>query len=176
MAGRPETTKHGDYDPLILDVMNKLGPSVFTRQLARVHEGPKYFKWVMNWLKQVDLHDRFYIKPVEHESGKGFGSTEAARGSLSDWIVIENGKIENYQVVTPTAWNIGPKDGKGTHGPIEKRLSERRLLTWKTRLNSVTSPAVSTRVWSAPFTPTTAKRAKNFHVSKWAECSLIFDF
>ena len=34
--------------------------------------------------------------PVEHESGKGFGSTEAARGALSDWIVIENGKIKNY--------------------------------------------------------------------------------
>ena len=53
-------------------------------------------------------------------SGKGFGSTEAARGALSDWIVIEDGKIANYQVVTPTAWNIGPRDGSENHGPMEK--------------------------------------------------------
>ena len=46
----------------------------------------------------------FYSKPVEHAEGKGFGSTEAARGSLSDWIVLENNKIKNYQVITPTAW------------------------------------------------------------------------
>ncbi|MGH3811031.1 MAG: nickel-dependent hydrogenase large subunit, partial [Pseudonocardiaceae bacterium] len=64
----------------------------------------------------------FYTKPVEHESGRGFGSTEAARGSLSDWIVIEDGKIANYQVVTPTAWNIGPRDGAETLGPIEQAL------------------------------------------------------
>ncbi|MBS1793842.1 MAG: nickel-dependent hydrogenase large subunit [Acidobacteria bacterium] len=120
MAAKPGVGDHADQDGLILDVINKLGPSVFTRQLARVHEGPKLFKKVMEWIRAVDLHDRFYIKPVEHESGKGFGSTEAARGALSDWIVLENGKIENYQVVTPTAWNIGPKDSNATHGPIEK--------------------------------------------------------
>ena len=58
----------------------------------------------------------FYAKPAEPESGKGFGSTEAARGALSDWIVPENGKIANYQVITPTAWNIGPRDGNDVLG------------------------------------------------------------
>jgi hydrogenase large subunit len=87
-----------------------------------MHEGPKYFQWTRQWLDQLDLHESFYTKPVEHASGKGFGSTEAARGSLSDWIVIENGRIENYQVVTPTAWNIGPRDGEGVLGPIERAL------------------------------------------------------
>ena len=32
----------------------------------------------------------------------------------------EDGKIANYQVVTPTAWNIGPRDGSENHGPMEK--------------------------------------------------------
>ena len=72
------------------------------------------------WIDQIDLHDRFYIKPTERASGKGFGSTEAARGALSDWIVLEDGKIANYQVITPTAWNIGPKDGKEANGPMEQ--------------------------------------------------------
>jgi hydrogenase large subunit len=119
-AGRPGAAKHQDYDPLFLDAVSKAGPSVLVRVMARMHEACKYYKLVQRWLGDLQLHENFYTKPVEHASGKGFGSTEAARGSLSDWIVIEDGKIENYQVVTPTAWNIGPRDGKGVHGPMEQ--------------------------------------------------------
>jgi hydrogenase large subunit len=75
---------------------------------------------VRQWLDQLDLHDKFYTKPIERTEGRGFGATEAARGSLSDWIVISNGRIENYQVITPTAWNIGPRDGTGINGPMEQ--------------------------------------------------------
>ncbi|MFN8195219.1 MAG: nickel-dependent hydrogenase large subunit [Nocardioidaceae bacterium] len=121
-AAAPDAAAHQDSDPLFADIMAKLGPSVFTRQLARVHEGPKYFAWIMQWLTQIDLHGSFYTKPEELESGKGWGATEAARGALQDWIVLENGKIENYQVITPTAWNIGPRDSDGTLGPIEQAL------------------------------------------------------
>jgi hydrogenase large subunit len=87
-----------------------------------MHEAPKLYTRIKDWLGKVDLHDNFYIKPEELAEGKGFGSTEAARGALSDWIQIKDGKIENYQVVTPTAWNIGPRDSKGQHGPIENAL------------------------------------------------------
>ena len=121
-AAAPGAAAHQDDDTLFLDIHNKIGPSVMVRQLARMHEGPKYYKWVRGWLDALQLQESFHSTPVEHESGKGFGSTEAARGSLSDWIVIENGKIANYQVVTPTAWNIGPRDGTGALGPIEQAL------------------------------------------------------
>jgi len=36
--------------------------------------------------------------------------------------VLEKGKIANYQVITPTAWNIGPRDSEGALGPIESAL------------------------------------------------------
>ena len=121
-AAAPGATGRQDDDPLFLDIMNKLGPSVFVRQMARVHEAPKYFTWVMQWLSEIDLRGSFHSKPTELDSGKGFGSTEAARGSLSDWIVLEDGKIANYQVITPTAWNIGPRDSTQTLGPIEQAL------------------------------------------------------
>jgi uptake hydrogenase large subunit len=120
IAGRQGAAGHQDYDPLILDAINTVGPSVFVRVMARMHEAPKYFQLARGWLDQLDLHDRFYTKPVELESGRGFGATEAARGSLADWIVLSDGKIENYQVVTPTAWNIGPRDRLGRHGPMEQ--------------------------------------------------------
>src|SRR5690606_15934989 len=78
-AGAPGAEPHQDQDPLFVDILNKIGPSVLVRQLARVHEAPKYYQWVRGWLDQLDLHEPFYTKPVEHPSGKGFGSTEAAR-------------------------------------------------------------------------------------------------
>ena len=39
--------------------------------------------------------------------------------------MIENGKIANYQVITPTAWNIGPRDREEALGPIEQRHGRR---------------------------------------------------
>ncbi|MEM6671355.1 MAG: nickel-dependent hydrogenase large subunit [Planctomycetota bacterium] len=120
MAGKPNALPHQDYDPLFHDVVNKAGTNVMTRVLGRMHEAPKVFKKVREWLDALKLNESFYVKPIEHAEGRGFGSTEAARGSLSDWIVIKDGKIENYQVVTPTAWNIGPRDGQSRFGPMEQ--------------------------------------------------------
>lgn len=120
IAGREKTAGHQDYDPVFLDAVRTVGPSVFIRVLARMHELAKLYKLTRKWIDELDLHDKFYTKPTEHAEGRGFGSTEAARGSLSDWITIKNGQIENYQVITPTAWNIGPRDGKSQHGPMEK--------------------------------------------------------
>lgn len=120
IAARPDAAPHQDYDPFVADMISRVGANVMTRVLARMHEAPKYFAQTKRWLGEIDLHADFYTKPVEHAEGKGFGATEAARGALSDWIVIENGKIANYQVITPTAWNIGPRDGSENLGPMEQ--------------------------------------------------------
>ena len=53
---------------------------------------------------------------------KGYGFTEAPRGSLAHWIHIKDQKIENYQIVVPSTWNASPKDGKGQHGAYESAL------------------------------------------------------
>jgi len=41
---------------------------------------------------------------------------------LAHWINIDAKKIKNYQVITPTAWSIGPRDDSGVKGPIEEAL------------------------------------------------------
>ena len=53
---------------------------------------------------------------------RGFGFHEAPRGTLSHWVVIENGKIKNYQAVVPSTWNAGPRDEKNQPGPYEASL------------------------------------------------------
>jgi hydrogenase large subunit len=53
---------------------------------------------------------------------KGVGFTEAPRGALGHWIVIKDGKIENYQAVVPTTWNASPRDPQGKIGAYEAAL------------------------------------------------------
>jgi hydrogenase large subunit len=53
---------------------------------------------------------------------RGFGVHEAPRGTLSHWVVIKDGKIDNYQAVVPSTWNAGPRDSKDQAGPYEASL------------------------------------------------------
>jgi hydrogenase large subunit len=53
---------------------------------------------------------------------KGVGLLEAPRGGLSHWIVIKNGKVDNYQQVVPSTWNASPRDPKGQRSPYESTL------------------------------------------------------
>ena len=53
---------------------------------------------------------------------EGVGFHEAPRGTLSHWVVIDNGKIKNYQAVVPTTWNASPRDKDGKIGPYEASL------------------------------------------------------
>ena len=53
---------------------------------------------------------------------RGVGYHEAPRGVLSHWVVIENGKIKNYQAVVPSTWNAGPRNQDDVPGPYEASL------------------------------------------------------
>ncbi len=53
---------------------------------------------------------------------EGMGFHEAPRGTLSHWVVLNDGKIKNYQAVVPTTWNASPRDDRGVAGPYEASL------------------------------------------------------
>jgi hydrogenase large subunit len=57
------------------------------------------------------------------KQAKGAGFMEAPRGALGHWIVIENGRISNYQAVVPSTWNAGPRDPRGQPGAYEAALA-----------------------------------------------------
>ncbi len=121
MAANSENLEHQNRDPLFGDIVKVKGANVFTRALARMHEAPRLYEYINQWLGEVDLDEEFYIKPEERD-GKGWGATEAARGALAHWVEIKDGVISNYQVVAPTTWNVGPNDDEGKPGPIEAAL------------------------------------------------------
>ena len=59
---------------------------------------------------------------------RGVGFMEAPRGALAHWIIIEDGKIANYQAVVPSTWNAGPRDPSGQPGAYEAALQDNHQL------------------------------------------------
>lgn len=55
-------------------------------------------------------------------SARGVGASEAPRGALAHWIVIQDERIANYQLVVPSTWNASPRDAKGERSPYEASL------------------------------------------------------
>lgn len=55
---------------------------------------------------------------------QGVGHAEAPRGALGHWIVIEDQKIANYQLVVPTTWNASPRDPQGQMSAYEAALMD----------------------------------------------------
>ncbi|MBK8655068.1 MAG: nickel-dependent hydrogenase large subunit [Haliscomenobacter sp.] len=55
---------------------------------------------------------------------QGVGHTEAPRGALAHWIVIQDQKIDNYQLVVPTTWNASPRDPEGKSSAYEAALKD----------------------------------------------------
>ncbi|MES9941381.1 MAG: nickel-dependent hydrogenase large subunit [Candidatus Thiodiazotropha sp. 6PLUC2] len=81
------------------------------------------------WQKLVDNvgtgdTDTFNAPVFPKGEIKGVGFHQAPRGTLSHWVVIENGKIKNYQAVVPSTWNAGPRDANDEIGPYESSLMD----------------------------------------------------
>ncbi len=55
-------------------------------------------------------------------SGSGVALNEAPRGALGHWVSYSNKQITNYQMVVPSTWNFGPRDGSNVPGPVEQSL------------------------------------------------------
>jgi Ni,Fe-hydrogenase I large subunit len=110
-------------DPLLTDMMLQIDSSVMTRMFARLREMCRLTKEMSGWLEKINPSEPFYAIPSSRFSTNGIGLTEAARGSLGHWMKISSNLIDNYQVVTPSAWNMSPRDENGQPGPVEQALA-----------------------------------------------------
>jgi len=71
--------------------------------------------------------DRLWEPSSWPKQSRGAGFMEAPRGALGHWIVIEDGRIANYQAVVPSTWNAGPRDASGKPGAYEAALAGHQL-------------------------------------------------
>lgn len=86
--------------------------SVLTRVIARMDELAHLLFITKELIKEIDISEESYFKPrfqlSEIESAKATSVVEACRGSLYHNLSVKDGKIESYNVITPTVWNLGP--------------------------------------------------------------------
>ncbi len=75
-------------------------------------------------IENINSGDYETFNPPEFPAGeqRGVGIHEAPRGTLSHWIVIENGKIRNYQAVVPSTWLAAPRGTNDEPGAYETSL------------------------------------------------------
>jgi len=129
---------HEQTKELVNMALHKLDlpvPALFStlgRTAARTLETKIFADTMQGWLDQLIANiKRGDVKTFNEElwepsswprEAKGVGYTEAPRGGLAHWVVIKDGKIDNYQAVVPSTWNAGPRDAKGQPGPYEASL------------------------------------------------------
>ncbi len=119
--------------PVVDQVLAALGTgpealfSTLGRTAARGIEALAVARQTGTWLEE--LKDNLAggdTKIVENcevpKSAHGVGFVNAPRGGLSHWIVIEDGRIANFQLVVPSTWNLGPRDAAGQRSAVEEAL------------------------------------------------------
>jgi hydrogenase large subunit len=108
---------------LTVDGSYRGGLSVMDRLLANAHETAKVAAAMRGWLSALALDDSGYRPPPPPPAkGAGVALVEAARGSLAHWLEVDGGRVTGYRIITPTAWNASPRDGRETAGPMEQAL------------------------------------------------------
>lgn len=111
-------------EPLFVDLIERQGPAVLSRQLARLLRPALLLPQLMKWLEEVaqDSAAPFYTKVTDIPDGSSAGLVQAARGALGHWLSVKDQKITHYQVITPTAWNGSPRDRDNNRGAWEEAL------------------------------------------------------
>ncbi|MDG6967450.1 MAG: nickel-dependent hydrogenase large subunit [Nitrososphaerota archaeon] len=72
---------------------------------------------MQHWLDAMDVGAPAYVSSYQNpDQAEGIGLWEAPRGSLFHWVRIKDQKVDDYQVIAPTTWNVSPS------GPLEGAL------------------------------------------------------
>lgn len=114
-----------------LDLPTEALFSTLGRTAARALESKLNADWALECfdrlMDNLQGDSRMFEPEKWHKSqwpaaSRGVGLTEAPRGALAHFIVIDDKKVKNYQMVVPTTWNASPRDEKGVLSAYESSL------------------------------------------------------
>jgi hydrogenase large subunit len=137
-SGHEQTQELVNYTLQTLDVPVEALFSTLGRTAARTLETKIVADNLQTWydnlvgnIKSGDtrtFNEKLWDPSTWPKKAQGAGFMEAPRGGLAHWIVIEDGKIGNYQAVVPSTWNAGPRDANGQAGPYEAALAGHQMV------------------------------------------------
>jgi len=109
---------------LPLEAMGRTAARAFESKIL-ADAMPGWYGALMANIKAGDVrtfNEKLWEPSTWPRHAQGVGFMEAPRGALGHWIVIDDGRITNYQAVVPSTWNAGPRDPAGVEGPYEAAL------------------------------------------------------
>jgi hydrogenase large subunit len=131
-SGKPEYKEVIESTLKTLDVPVAALFSTLGRTAARGLETKLTCDWALEFFQQLLANIKNGDSRTQNNdkwapetwpaTAKGIGMVEAPRGALSHFIVIDDKKIANYQLVVPTTWNASPRDPEGKRSAYEESL------------------------------------------------------
>jgi len=113
----------GPFARLAMSGMIEGNSSVIGRIRARVIEAALLVQYMKAWLAQYQPLAPSWAFLGQPDSGYAAGFTEAPRGGLAHYVIVHEGAISRYQVVSPTCWNCSPRDENGIPGLLEQAIT-----------------------------------------------------
>lgn len=129
----------GPLARMLLSGNYKGGISTMDRTIARVLEVNKILEIMGGLIEKMQLQS---TKQGVYEIPKlvqGKGLIDTTRGALGHWISIQNQEISNYEIITPSSWNLSPEDSIGFKGVVEEALIG-------SQINDLTNPVEIGRI------------------------------
>jgi Ni,Fe-hydrogenase I large subunit len=96
--------------------------SVMGRHFARALEAKFLCGKMREWLDGIVIDGESRSVYEVPEEGRGEALADSPEGALRHRVVIRNKKIDEYSVMTPASWALGPRDNGGGRGPLEQAL------------------------------------------------------
>ncbi len=109
---------------VVKSLFREFGDSALVRVLARIDECARLLNTALELTDDIELSEPSWVKPKVDTGqlrGREVGVVEASRGTLIHELEVEEGRIKSYNIITPTVWNLGPRDAKNL-GVAERAL------------------------------------------------------
>ena len=109
-------------------------PNALERNRARAYHiaycGMVAYTFLLKAFEYLRLGKTEMSRPFAVPKGEaiGVGFWEAGRGTLTHHVVLDGGKIANYQIITPSTWMASPRDRFGAPGPYEEAVQNTPIL------------------------------------------------
>ena len=104
------------------EVLVSLLGRVAARNLEQAWLAEFALEQVSELIEAVKSGDATTFTEITESDGDGGGLWEAPRGAIAHWLRIRGGKINNYNIIIPTTWNMGGRDDADQPGPVEQAL------------------------------------------------------
>ena len=105
-----------------VDLLNSTLGRTAARNIETQYVANKLLEWVTELVEAIKGGDSATFVEPKTTTGEGAALWEAPRGALYHYMKVNNDRIEKYQIIIPTTWNISPRDHDGRRGPMEEAL------------------------------------------------------